>query len=801
MKPAGRWILVAALSTALGPLALAAQEGGAQSGEPTAGAGVGETAQDPAASAAETEPAAVAAQEGAAAVAGEKAPGEPEELPLDRIEFEFKVPEESGGGTITGSAGAIETDGESGATLSGGVQIAYKRTRLKADRVVLHRDTMTLEAEGDVVYDEGLRRVGATRADYDLATETGSFWNATAYVEPDQYFWGKVVTKTGDDTFEVVEGVLTSCTGDVTPDWSLKVGKARVEVGGYAHVKHGTVRMKKMPLFYWPYMIWPAKNERSSGFLIPTIGYSETRGAALGLSYYQVMGPSADLTIQLDGFEKAYAGAGAELRYAPTEGTRGTLNYYLLADRDADRKEWRWSLSQRNSDLPFGMTGVVEINDYSDFNFFRQFERSERRNTLSYIYSDAFASGSWGQHSLSVIADQRESFLSDGRSSIQRQLPKANYRLRKLKLGTLPVYVSLDSTAAFFHSETTDTFSVDYGRFDASPEVTVPLRVAPWMSVAVTGAMRATWWGDSVPARVTDPETGTTKRMCGDEEVDDTVYYCGQSLSRTLPAAEVAVVGPSFSKIFDSPGGKFSKFKHVIEPRWGYNYLGTYDDQARVPRFDGIDGSGSATELAEVAIVNRVLAKPTDEKAGGAFEIFSFELAQAFSFRDDQPLQRSRDGLLTSQKSSIFARLRYSPSKAFDLQGRAQWSTLFSGLESTSLSGRYKGDRTRLDLTWYTSWDAEQAMKRSDQARLGGEFAIVPRKVWFGGQVNYDLLSSSILQQNYWISYESQCWSVLLEGREQTTTTYQAREYRFMLNLKNVGTFLDLNGGNATSRF
>ncbi|MEZ5314266.1 MAG: hypothetical protein R2862_11780 [Thermoanaerobaculia bacterium] len=55
--------------------------------------------------------------------------------------------------------------------------------------------------------------------------------------------------------------------------------------------------MKKLPVFYWPYLVWPAKTERTTGLLVPNIGYSRRRGAYLGLAHYQVFGPSYDNTV------------------------------------------------------------------------------------------------------------------------------------------------------------------------------------------------------------------------------------------------------------------------------------------------------------------------------------------------------------------------------------------------------------------------------------------------------------------------------------------------------------------------
>jgi LPS-assembly protein len=718
----------------------------------------------------------------------------------DRIAFEFQVPAAKGGGAVTGTAGAVETGGESEVTLTGGVEIEYRDLTFRAERVVLHRETMTVEAEGDVVLDQASRRVGAARADFDLATETGTFWNASAFAEPDQYFTGQVLSKTGEQTFEVVDGVVTSCTGDPTPDWSFRVSKARVELGGYAHITNARMRLKQLPILYWPYMIWPAKTERSSGFLIPNVGYTRRRGAVLGLAYYQVMGPSADLTLHLDGWENRYAGAGAELRYAPAEGTKGDLFYQLLRDRDAGRNEARAVWRHATGRLPGGFRAVVDVNQYSDYEFFREFQRAERENTRLFLYSNAFLSGSWGPQSLSVVVDQRETFRTGAENSTQRQLPEISYRLRKLKLGAAPLYLSLDSTASWFETESPGEFDVSYGRFDLTPELTLPLRLAPWLQVALSAGGRATWWGESVPRAGIDPETSQSIRVCESGAVPTDQKYCGEELNRAVPRGEIEVVGPSFSKIFDSPGGRFSKFKHVIEPRLSYAYAEAFDDQDRVARFDEIDGTASAN-AGRAALVNRVLAKPSDATEGGAFEIFSFELAQNYSFEEDRPLQRSSDGTRTSDAGPLLATLRYSPARGVDFQGRASWSTLFSQLQSTSLSARAKGRRAGVDLTWYTDWNAETGERRSDQARFGFDLAIVRDRLSLNGQVNYDLEKSELLQHRYFLNYRSQCWSALLEFREQTTASFETQDFRFLLTLRNVGTFLDLNGGQSTDRY
>ncbi|KAB2963368.1 MAG: LPS-assembly protein LptD, partial [Thermoanaerobaculia bacterium] len=739
---------------------------------------------------------------GAAAATPQSAtPETPATLAPGRIAFELPLPEERGGGKVAGEADRLETSADQEAVLEGNVELRYRDLRFRADRLVLHGATSTLEAEGDVVFDQGPRRIAAARLDFDLATRTGTFWNAAAAIEPDYYFSGAVVAKTGEQDYEIRDGVFTSCTGDETPDWSLRTSRAEIEIGGYAHIRNARMRAKKLPVFYWPYMIWPARTERTSGLLIPNLGYSKRRGAYLGLAYYQVMGPSADGTLFLDGYAEGFAGVGGELRWRPSEGSKGSTTLYFLRDPDTDQTEWRARFDQVADDLPWGMRGVVAFEDYSDYDYFRQFERAERQNTKRFLYSNAFLSGTWGAHSLNLLVDDRETFVSEERTTTQRQLPELTYRMTKLKLGDTRLYLSLDSTASYLQSSSTGLYDAGYGRFDLSPSLTLPVRVAPWMSVALNAGGRATWWGDTVPvSRVVDPETGARASFCDEREVATGEAFCGESLDRVVPTASLELIGPSLSRIFEGGQGRFGKYKHIVEPRWTWAYAGDFDEQQSVARFDEIDPF-VATNVGQLALVNRLLAKPTDPEQGGAFEILSLEIAQTYSFDDAQPLQRSRDGTLATQEGPLNARLRLNLSQDFNLQAKAAWSTLFDSLRSTSLTARGKAGPLAVDMTWFTDYDVETSEKTSDQARLGLAVDVLPKRLRLIGTVSYDLEASQVQQQRYFLSWTSQCWSIQLEAREQVTRLFTSRDYRFMLNLKNVGTFLDLTSGESSTEF
>ena len=728
----------------------------------------------------------------------------------EKITFDIKIPAERGGGQVIGSALVLEAYEESQVGVVGEVEIKYKDVSVHADRVTFHRDTMTVEAEGNVTFDQGPNRISGERIDLDLVSKNGTFWNATAYVHPDYYFSGAVIAKTGPIEYEVQEGVFTSCTGDLVPDWSFALSSADIEVEGYAHVKNARLKVKKLPVFYWPYLVWPAKTERTSGLLIPNIGYSKRRGAYLGLAYYQVMGESYDDTTYVDLYSEEFYGVGNEFRYRPSDRSHGrVLGYYFygpvsqrpdgeIVGGEPKEGTWRVDWEHITERLPFGLRGVVDVEHYDDFELFRDFERSERDNTRRFLYSNAFLSGNWGAHSATLLLDQRETFLGDDDPTVvQRQLPELDYRLREQRLGTLPLYLSIAGNASLLQAERDGSYDASYGRFDVQPELKLPLRPAPWVSLAVTAGGRATWWGDSYAAPVIDPETGVTERLCDDRVADVDELYCGESLTRVYPAAGFEMIGPSFSRIFENAGGYFSKYKHVIEPRWTYSYLGDFDDQDRVAQFDEIDLL-RPSNVAGFALINRLLAKredPLNPNSGTAFEILSFELSQAYSFDELQPLQRSRDRSLSTEESPVFAKLRYNPGKNVSLQAQAAYNTLFSGLDSTSLSGSAKLRRADLGLTWFTRYDSEFGETQSNQARASVGVDIVPQRLRVDGQVSYDIENSTLQQQRYFLNYNSQCWSVRFEVREYTRAEIVDRDYRFALTLKNVGTFLDISGG------
>ncbi len=697
-----------------------------------------------------------------------------------RITFEVPFSGATGGGSARGSARDLEYLRDDYVVATGGAEMTHGDLKFQGDRVEVDLTTKIVTARGNVILDQGPKRITSETLVFDMDSETGKFGEAKAYVDPDIYFTGAEIEKIGDDVYVLRDGVVTSCSGDV-PVWSFKAGNIRINADGYTRIKSATMRVKKLPMLYLPYMVYPSSQERKSGFLFPNVGYSDRRGYLLGLAYYQTLGDSYDATLLADIYGEDFLGVGAQVRYQPTNGTGGTFEGYAIDDPVVDDTRWKATLSHTTTDLPKGLRGVVRIIQISDFDFFRDFERNFNQISQRRLNSAAYLTGNWGSHSFNFVLDELETLIRANVTQTQRQLPEVEYFLRPTKLFGLPVYLDLASSAHYFQAERTNVPKVTYGRVDLAPRVTVPLSYWPWLSAKVSAGGRATYYEDSL----NEARNALT----------------GEALTRTYPFGDLSIIGPSFSRIFDKEIGPFGKFKHIIEPRISYEFVGEPSDQNLVPIFDSIDNVRKQS-IVTYALVNRLLAKPADEQSGlGAREIMSFELSQSISLNDDQPFQLSSDATQKSQHSRIGMRFRFTPALRTNFEARATYSTLFGEIDTGSISGSTAFKRHSLGLTWFTRKNAELDRTTSHQARVFTQFEIVPNRLRFGSQVNYDFVTRELQAHRHQLQYFSQCYSLLFEFRQLTTQSFEDREVRLAISLKNIGTFLDLNGGDREQNF
>lgn len=695
--------------------------------------------------------------------------------------FKFIQGPKSGGGEVRIEAQKQEAVKDEYSILEGDVTIEYQDIKLRADKVTYNLKTRDVVAEGNVIIDQGPSRITATRAIYNLDSKTGTFFNATGAMDPSMYFSGDQIEKVDEDTFRLTNGVFTSCDLD-RPAWSFRVGHAEVTMDDYARLRDISFRVRKMPVFWAPALVWPTKKDRSRGFLIPRARFDDKFGASLESGYFLPFGDSADATISVNANTYEYFGAGLEFRYVPSENVKiGDFRTEIVNNAEDETLEWKYQYQHAQENLPGGFRGVVDIQDFSDLNFFREWDDDRRLHTLSNIYSSAYLTKNAPTYSLNVVADRRDIELFDRRQRYE-QLPSLQLRMYPQRVANTPLYFSMESSTSHLRSGAVigdeRTIDADYFRTDLFPTISMRLRTPQWLSIKPQISLRQTWYSAS------RDETGAV-----DED---------ESISRFYGQGQVEIVGPSFSRVFNKATGGFSRFKHVIEPRFRYVRTTDVEDQRRIVRFDTVDSPflPIVQDSVEYSLTQRLIGKESGE-SGNAREIASFSLRQSVALSDPFPRAGSAAG--EHKFTPLAASLRVNPYQSVTFDATASFGNISHQLDQLSVSANLLGSGRHADKYLRFSWFA--ALDRpgfsnggAQQIRLDTGSWLVRDRMRADVQFNYDAKSGKFLEQRYLAGWTGSCYGIALEYRRYLvfggiTTDETLDRFGINVTLKNVGTF------------
>jgi LPS-assembly protein len=655
----------------------------------------------------------------------------------------------------------------------GDVQIIYQDIQIHCDVADWKRATGEVVARGNVILDRGPSRFTADEARFNILDKTGTFFNATAFIDPMYTFTGREIEKLDETHYRIDRATFTTCATDGRPPWSFHVRKAKVEQEGLGRFTSSAMKVRGVPVFYMPYMVWPIKQERAAGLLFPRFGYSNTRGFNFGLPLYIPIGRSYDTTIFADYYTYGYFGLGNNWRWAPVRGARGDLSLYALWDRENEKVEWKVFGRHAQEDF-LGFRLLAQVENMSDIDFWQEFDRSFAANTRRDLYSFVFLTRSFGPYALNLRADQRKTFLTNADVNLT-QLPEIEIRSGSTAVAGSPVYLNLIGSLNYFnvdrdfHNPEVADLVGNYFRADLFPQFSYTLPGPPWLSVT--------------------PRLGGRFTYYTDQYTDDRREFAGEPIDRIYATGAVDIVGPSFSKVFGGGLGGYSKIKHLVEPRFEYRYLTTTTDTALIPIFDEVDSTPRDANLVNFVLANRVLGRMRE--GVGTRELASLELIQTYSF--DAPLNFG-DGGRTSQLGPLGVALRLTPMQGTGFDARLSYDLLSKNLRSTSLAASLMRPLGMLNLTWYESYRASTGDRLSSQIRSLVAFRKAGFPLDASVQIAYDIVSDSIGDQRYQINYQGSCWNISAQYRDTRIGAFPTREFLVVIGLKGVGALPEIKG-------
>jgi LPS-assembly protein len=507
-------------------------------------------------------------------------------------------------------------------TGTGHVVVRFHNNALRCDEATYDSTTGIVTAQGNVVFDGGPHNehVTASHGTYDVSRDSGTFYDASGSTgvkvknkvmfltsSTPFFFGGKTVDKLGPDRYLVHHGYITSCRLP-KPKWRFVASSAMVEVGEDARMHHATLRIGRIPVFYFPYAEHPIDNlGRKSGFLIPVIGVSNTRGTILGDSYYWAINRSSDAEI------------GGELysrRGWAQHGTYRAVGYKWHAIAEyfgvvVTKKDVGGGQNQSGEEvkfngdllLPFGYRGVASVDWLSSYLFRAEFAPNFVEAVTSEVRSTGFISRSRNGNYSALLISRYQNYQSTLPNDVIDIAHLASFQftgLEKPIAGSSFMYQYDAAGEVLSRHEPGFETAQGVGRGDIHPAISMPKFIQGWTLRPEIGA----------------DETIYSQRLEPASTVNTLPKALDQAINRNALHFSMAVRTPTLARIFDhKPFGYV--LKHTVEPYTTYRYQTGISNFADIIRFDDRDILADTNEI-EYGVVNRLYAKKT-KSSGNCF--------------------------------------------------------------------------------------------------------------------------------------------------------------------------------------
>jgi len=612
---------------------------------------------------------------------------------------------------------------------TGKVRIDWSGVIMFADEVTLRQSDNLATAQGNVFFRKGEDTLNADRVTLDLETAKGEVSNGRLFVKQGNFrLTGEKMLKTGEADYHVERGFFTTCDGEV-PSWKFSAAELDVTREEYAVGRHAVFYIKDVPVLYFPYVVYPIKEERQSGFLIPRIGLSSKKGFYLEIPYYLVVNPSQDATFYLDMQTKRGVGTGADYRYLMRSGGFGTMNAYLIYDTEEDMLRGVLLIRHQQSFSPT-LFFRADIDLTLDRDFYRDYGEVNGEYNRQYLESSAFITKHWERYSLTTELRYVEDLYAVNNNATLQQLPNITFTGIKQQLLDTPFYVSLDSAFTNFVRQN----GLEGQRLDLHPMLTY--------YTSPGGILEgAAWVG--YRQRLYNTYGGETNTGFNDSGIPDV----GASLSSTL------------SRVYDVVWGNLKKVKHTLIPEVTYSFL-PQQDQDDLPFFDYNDRLVSQNMIG-YSLTNYLTGKYLSDDTPATYRDLAYlRISQGYEFSGTR-----RDVLTLVDEQRPFtdirleAKLNPTERLSFYLDSRFNpYQMHFSTLDVSTDIADSEGNSVSVGYRF----------SRDEVRYLEGKLNISYVEPFvFHYLTRYSFDTRDFLESYYALEFKQQCWGVTVSYQER----------------------------------
>jgi len=664
------------------------------------------------------------------------------------------------------------------------VEVHYKKMNMSvfADKVQVNIKTKDIHAVGNVTIRMENEIVRVDEINFNLDSKTGDMKNVRGMVQPVILYEADSAERKEENLYQLNDAWITSCSQPV-PRWKFTCSRANFKKDDYVEMWSAVFSIKRVPIFYLPYIRYPLGKERSTGFLIPSLGYTGRKGMTFSEAFFWAIRDNMDATVQYDYYSYRGMGGGLEYRYIFPKGTGGELELYYFRFKQTPEQEEMKNASivrfTHNQTLPANFRLVSDVDYQSSYDFLREFDNNFRRAVVSNRRSQIYLSRAWSYFNLNVRASRFDTYSSMINSSVIRQsLPEFSFSSSKIKMIS-PLYFSFSSTFSNWQYGWDYQFENNNQKrsqdLTFNPTLTVPFTSIPWLTLNTSLAANFFYYFKTY--------------------APNTQNVVDEPLLRKDYSVNFEFRGPSFYRIFFDSENK-PKMKHIIEPVLTYRYESPVPDSKRI-----ITSSWYfyRNHYIKYGLSNSILVKTEDMPSG--YEIFSLRLEQDYYLEPDEsplsPFQLENGEI--PRFSDINGYLRFNPKNKFSLDVSAGFNPYFKSFSTLrfSASAGMPTDPYFLRVSWYKSENPyrEILLWARHQISFYGGAKVPGLPLELNGAVDFNIQEKKLLYSALNCVYHYQCLDFKADIRVYYFREKPEFQFNISFGLGNIGKTTEFLGG------
>ena len=639
-------------------------------------------------------------------------------------------------------------------TALGHVVIRSQKSVLRADKIILNNTTKDVAATGHVKFTDGQDILTCTHMRLNLLTHLGTIYNGTMKTKKGNYrITAERAERLGPERYRVYNGTFTTCNGK-KPAWQFKANRMDVTVEGFAVARGAKFYAGGIPILYSPYLIYPTKRKRQTGFLFPVFGGSTDSGVMFSESFFWAISEDKDATFTETYYGKRGFKEGLEFRYARTANSNGQLNLHYINDRKYHGNRWA-AIYRHDEYLKNGFYAKADINKISDNDYLIDFSddipgKSATDARRENLFDSKVSFGkNWNNYSFSGEFTYYDDLTQRNNDYTIQRYPYLTFSAPEQVLFNTPLNYDFSGTYAYYYKKKAER--LQYA--DLFPNISYPFELFKVLQMKPIVGFRETMvWPSNV------------------NENQDSDFE-----SRSIPDFSINAY-TVVQRIFKTSETK--AYKNTIKPEITYNYIPdiNQDDLYWLSPIE-------KKSVLYYGLTSFLIEKKMSLDGSSSYRDFMrFKIFQAYDFE-------AKEG--SQDFSSISAQLDLWPSQYIYSKTTTTFDHSngdFSALYETLLLSDKRGDKLSCNYN-YDKVEEGQDINQIDV----NTWLSVTEKIHLIYNTKYDFAMGDFIESTYGLVYTPQCWRLDFNvhdiKRSEDGTIPAETQYRVMFTLEGLGTF------------